>query len=80
MCALLWLWSRHDLSQSLLPVVAAMLLFLCYRPVILYILRVLLVLNPWLVLAVNMLMALVAGIVALQMYIGMTQKTEYQKL
>ena len=71
-CALLWLWSRNDLSRSLLPVVAAMLLLLCYRPLLLHILQTLLVLNPWAVLVVNGVLALAAGLVALQMYLGMT--------
>ncbi|XP_067009720.1 BOS complex subunit TMEM147 [Anabrus simplex] len=70
---LVWLWSRHDLNRSLLPVVTTMLLFCSYKPFIMEMLVHVTKTGPWIVLLIRAVLTLCLGITTLQIYAGLAQ-------
>ncbi|XP_008552104.1 transmembrane protein 147 [Microplitis demolitor] len=67
---LVWLWSRHDLKKSLVPLVISMLLLTVYRPLILDLLTSLLLAGPWSSLLIKAVTTLSMGVVTLHIYAG----------
>ncbi|XP_057325896.1 BOS complex subunit TMEM147 [Microplitis mediator] len=67
---LVWLWSRHDLKKSLVPLVISMLLLTVYRPLILDLLTSLLLAGPWSSLLIKAVTTLFMGAVTLHIYAG----------
>ncbi|XP_034950584.1 transmembrane protein 147 [Chelonus insularis] len=70
---LVWLWSRHDLKKSFVPLVVFMLLLTIYRPLILDLLMSLLLAGPWSSLLIKAVTTLVIGSVTLHIYVGLAQ-------
>nr|CAD7197802.1 unnamed protein product [Timema douglasi] len=68
---LVWLWSRHDLNRSLLPLVTAMLLVCSYKPVLMELLIYTTTTGPWLALLVRAVFTLCLGVTTLQIYAGL---------
>lgn len=64
-CTFLWLWSRHDVVK--LPLLAALLLFTCYRPLLFNILGSLL--GAWEILLIKGLIAAIFGGVAVMLHL-----------
>lgn len=70
---LIWLWSRHDLHQSLRPLVVILLAACTYRPLLLELLNKVLGGSAWAQLGMKALLTGSLGTVALMMYIGVIQ-------
>lgn len=68
---LMWLWSRHDLRQGLVPVVASMLLLTVYRSLILDFLVALFLAGPWFALVIKAAITLLMGATTLHIYAGL---------
>ncbi|XP_043499614.1 transmembrane protein 147 [Polistes fuscatus] len=68
---LVWLWSRHDLKRSLVPIVICMLLLTVYRPLVLDCLTSLLLAGAWSTLIVKALTTLIMGVITLHIYAGL---------
>lgn len=71
--ALVWLYSRHDLHKTLLPVVITLLALSCYRPLIVEILIHAVGLGSWTLLLAKAMFTSCIGVIALQLYLGLTQ-------
>ncbi|CAK9830200.1 Transmembrane protein 147 [Anthophora retusa] len=67
---LVWLWSRHDLERSLVPIVIGMLILTIYRPLILDFLMLFSLTGPWSTLIVKAITTFVVGITTLYIYAG----------
>lgn len=65
---LVWLWSRHDLRQSLVPIIASMLLFTVYRSLISEFLVTSFTIGPWSTLFIKAITAVLMGSVTLHIY------------
>lgn len=65
---LVWLWSRHDLNRSLLPIVVLMLGVTVYKPLIADFLTTAFVIGPWSMLFIKAISAAVMGSVTLHIY------------
>lgn len=70
---LIWLWSRHDLSQSLKPIVTALLVFTAYKMMALDTVAKVLLVGPWMMLLIKAFVTLVTGGVTLTIYSGLAQ-------
>lgn len=70
---LVWLYSRHDLQKSLLPVVVTLLALSCYRPLIVEILIHAVGFGSWTLLFAKAFFTGCVAVVALQVYLGLTQ-------
>lgn len=68
---LVWLWSRHDLKRSFVPIVICMLLLTVYRPLVLDCLTSLLLAGAWSTLVVKALTTLIMGVITLHIYAGL---------
>ncbi|KAF7386284.1 hypothetical protein HZH68_013416 [Vespula germanica] len=68
---LVWLWSRHDLKRSLVPIVICMLLLTVYRPLVLDCLTSLLLAGAWSTLVIKALTTLIMGVITLHIYAGL---------
>ncbi|CAG0882659.1 unnamed protein product [Darwinula stevensoni] len=67
---LVWLWSRHDLSQTVFPVITMLLLAMSYKPILMDFITRSAHLGAWSVLIVKAVFTLGSGLVALQVYAG----------
>ncbi|XP_001607497.1 transmembrane protein 147 [Nasonia vitripennis] len=65
---LVWLWSRHDLKQSLVPIVVSMLLLTVYRPLISDFLINSFTIGAWSTLFIKLITAIVMGAITLHIY------------
>ncbi|XP_038065486.1 transmembrane protein 147-like [Patiria miniata] len=72
---LVWLWSRHDLNKSLRPIVVVLLFLSCYKPLIVEILIHAVGLGSWVLLLAKFFFTSCVGLVALQLYVGLTSGT-----
>ncbi|KAG6802300.1 transmembrane protein [Apis mellifera caucasica] len=68
---LVWLWSRHDLKRSFVPIVVGMLILTVYRPLILDFLIVFFLTGPWSTLIVKATTTFIMGVTTLYMYAGL---------
>ncbi|KAL2711692.1 transmembrane protein 147 [Vespula squamosa] len=68
---LVWLWSRHDLKRTLVPIVICMLLLTVYRPLVLDCLTSLLLAGAWSTLVLKALTTLIMGVITLHIYAGL---------
>ncbi|KAK1126428.1 hypothetical protein K0M31_005066 [Melipona bicolor] len=68
---LVWLWSRHDLKRSLVPIVVGMLILTVYRPLILDFFLVVFLTGPWSALIVKAATTFIMGITTLYIYAGL---------
>jgi len=71
--ALVWLYTRHDLQKSLLPVVLTLLALSCYRPLIVEILIHAVGLGSWTLLLCKGVFSGGVAMLALQLYLGLAQ-------
>jgi hypothetical protein len=69
---LVWLYSRTDLNKVFRPVVIALLAFSCYRPLIVEVLTQLIGFGAWSVLAMKAVLTSSVGLIALQIYVGLS--------
>ena len=77
--ALLWMWSRPDFNQTLLPLLLSLLLSLCYSPLFLYLLSFSFSPTPSLLLLTRLGVGLVTGFLSLLLFHGMSNgKTKVQ--
>ncbi|KAJ8668845.1 hypothetical protein QAD02_000104 [Eretmocerus hayati] len=65
---LVWLWSRHDLKQSLVPIVVSMLLITVYKPFIFDFLGASFMIGAWSTLFIKAICATVMGAMTLHIY------------
>ncbi|XP_058802337.1 BOS complex subunit TMEM147 [Phymastichus coffea] len=65
---LVWLWSRHDLKRSLVPVVVFMLVVTVFKPLIADFLIASFLIGPWSMLFIKAASAIVMGAVTLHIY------------
>jgi len=70
--ALIWLYSRKDLNKTAIPVVFVLLAVVCYRPLIVEIFIHMFGISSWTLLLVKALMTSLTGLLALQLFIGLT--------
>ncbi|XP_054719724.1 LOW QUALITY PROTEIN: BOS complex subunit TMEM147-like [Uloborus diversus] len=70
---LVWLWSRHDLRKTHLPIVMVLLAAGCYRPLIIELFTTILGLGAWAILAVKAASAVSIGLVSMHIYFSITQ-------
>ncbi|GIX92958.1 transmembrane protein 147 [Caerostris darwini] len=70
---LVWLWSRHDLRRTHLPVVMLLLVVGCYRPVITELFNSVLGLGAWSILAMKASGAISIALLAMHIYYTLTQ-------
>ncbi|KAL5019636.1 hypothetical protein ScPMuIL_002528 [Solemya velum] len=71
---LVWLYSRSDLHKSFIPIVMTLLALSCYRPVIVEILIHALGFGSWTLLLSKALFTVCTGLIALQLYLGMSSQ------
>ncbi|KAK2151922.1 hypothetical protein LSH36_345g00052 [Paralvinella palmiformis] len=74
--ALVWLYGRTDLNKSFLPVVVTLLGLSCYRPLIVEILIHAVGLGSWTLLLAKAVFTICVGLIALQMYLGLSVSKE----
>ncbi|XP_011136463.2 transmembrane protein 147 [Harpegnathos saltator] len=67
---LVWLWSRHDLRRSLVPIVIGMLLLTVYRSLVFDFLSSLLLAGPWFTLIIKAVTTFFMNIMTLHIYAG----------
>ncbi|GAB6027402.1 hypothetical protein CHUAL_001673 [Chamberlinius hualienensis] len=72
---LVWLWSRNDLKKSLFPLIAALLVLTCYKPLIAEILSGMASTTSWTILAFKLILALGTSLTTLLLYVGFNQST-----
>lgn len=72
---LVWLYNRNDLNKSFVPVVMTLLALSCYRPLIVEILIHAVGLGSWTLLLAKAIFTSTVGVIALQMYLGMSSQT-----
>ncbi|XP_014674414.1 PREDICTED: transmembrane protein 147-like [Priapulus caudatus] len=77
--ALVWLWSRHDLQKTYLPVVMLALGMSCYRPLIVEVLIRSVGLGSWPLLLTKSAFTLLLSLVTMQLYLGLTQTVNSHK-
>ncbi|XP_015919262.1 BOS complex subunit TMEM147 isoform X1 [Parasteatoda tepidariorum] len=70
---LVWLWSRHDLRKTHLPVVVLLLVIGCYRPLITELFHTILGLGAWSILAVKASSAVSIALISMHIYFSLTQ-------
>ncbi|XP_014274584.1 BOS complex subunit TMEM147 [Halyomorpha halys] len=70
--ALVWLWSRHDLSKAAVPVVTAMLLLSSYKPLLLQLILPVAI-CPWIVLVIKAGYTLLLAFPTLKIYAGLAE-------
>lgn len=70
---LIWLWSRHDLQKTFKPIVTGLIVFNCYKPMLLDLLISVLLTGPWTALLIKAFVTLCVGAVTLQIYAGLAQ-------
>jgi hypothetical protein len=70
--ALLWMWSRPDFNQTLLPLLLSLLLSLCYSPLFLYLLSFSISPTPSLLLFTRLGVGLVTGFLSLLLFHAMS--------
>jgi len=70
--ALIWLYSRKDLNRASVPVVFVLLALICYKPLIVEILVHMIGIGSWTLLLFKALMMATTGLLALQLFIGLT--------
>ncbi|XP_067143557.1 BOS complex subunit TMEM147 isoform X1 [Centruroides vittatus] len=70
---LVWLWSRHDLQKTHLPIVMMLLALGCYRHLIMELFIQALGFGPWTVLLIKAMATVVIGLVAMHIYLSLTQ-------
>ncbi|XP_013388016.1 transmembrane protein 147 [Lingula anatina] len=73
--ALVWLYSRNDLNKAHVPVVMLLLALSCYKPLIVEILIHAVGLGSWTLLLAKVLFTSCVGVIALQVYLGLSQGT-----
>jgi len=71
--ALVWLWSRHDLSKlqskfSPFAAVTILLLLSVYRTVVINFLATWLLIDPWSIIAINAVYTIILGLIMLKYY------------
>ncbi|CAB3361269.1 Hypothetical predicted protein [Cloeon dipterum] len=71
--ALVWLWSRHDLKKTLMPIVYFLLLAAIFKPVLFNTLLVSMGYGPWLRLALKAVTTGALGLVTLYIYSGLAK-------
>lgn len=69
--SLVWLWSRHDLRRTLVPVVIGMLLLTVYRPLTIDLSSSVVLINPWTSLLIKTIATLLTGAITLNIYSGL---------
>ncbi|XP_046663768.1 transmembrane protein 147 [Homalodisca vitripennis] len=70
---LVWLWSRHDLTDYLKPFVTALLLLCSYKPLLMDLLVQVTATGPWVALLLRSVFTLCLGATTLQIYAGLAQ-------
>lgn len=70
---LVWLYGRHDLRKSHLPIVMVLLCIGCYRPLIMELFHSILGLGAWSILAVKASSAVSIALVSMHIYFSLTQ-------
>ncbi|XP_064651137.1 BOS complex subunit TMEM147-like [Lineus longissimus] len=70
---LVWLYSRHDLNRSRLPVVMSLMGLSCYKPLIVEILIHAMGLGSWTLLLLKAMFTVVVGTSSLVMYLELSQ-------
>ncbi|GFS57977.1 transmembrane protein 147 [Trichonephila clavipes] len=70
---LIWLWSRHDLRRTHLPVVMVLLAIGCYRPVITELFHSILGFGTWSILAIKASSAVSVAFLSMHIYYTLTQ-------
>jgi hypothetical protein len=71
--ALVWLWSRHDLKKTLVPIVYLLLLATVFKPVLFNTLLMTMGYSAWLRLALKAATTCVLGLITLFMYSGLAK-------
>jgi len=66
--ALVWVWTRHDLKATLLPLVSILLVFSIYKSLVIEICTSYFLLDPWAVLLFKAVLSLVVGSVTVRVY------------
>ncbi|XP_028401421.1 transmembrane protein 147-like [Dendronephthya gigantea] len=69
---LVWLWSRHDLQRSFLPVLGTFMALCCFKPLIIEFISFFFGIYSWNLLLLKTAFTACVGIVALQIYLGLT--------
>ncbi|XP_076310291.1 BOS complex subunit TMEM147 isoform X2 [Tachypleus tridentatus] len=70
---LVWLWTRHDLRKTHLPVVTLLLALSCYRPLIVELFVHTFGVGSWIILLIKASGAVAMGLIALHIYLSLAQ-------
>ena len=73
----MWLWTRRDVSRSLLPAVGALVAACAYKALLLDALVNALALGVWTALAYKAAVTTALALLSLQIYIGVTAQDKY---
>ncbi|KAJ1527200.1 hypothetical protein ONE63_008731 [Megalurothrips usitatus] len=71
--ALVWMWTRHDLKKSLVPIVTFLLIAMTYKPLVMEGVLEVMAISAWSALATKALVTVVFGIITLQMYVVLAE-------
>lgn len=71
--ALVWMWTRHDLKKSLVPVVTILLVAITYKPLVIESVLEVMAFNAWSALALKAVATLSVSVVSLHMYAGLAE-------
>ncbi|XP_013783295.1 transmembrane protein 147-like isoform X2 [Limulus polyphemus] len=70
---LVWLWTRHDLRKTHLPVVTLLLALSCYRPLIVELFVHTFGVGSWIILLIKASGAVSMGLISLHIYLSLAQ-------
>lgn len=70
---LVWLWSRHTLNRTHVPIVLILLAVACYRPLLVELILQVFSLGPWTVLIFKAIATTAMGIITLHVYLSLAQ-------
>jgi len=65
---LIWMWTRHDLKQSLLPFVSVLLVFSVYKALFVDVVSAMFLLDSWAALILKAGLTTVTGLVTMRLY------------
>lgn len=71
--ALVWMWTRHDLKKSLVPIVTILLVAMTYKPLVMENVLEVMAFSAWSALAVKAMATVVLGLITLQMYVVLAE-------
>ncbi|XP_034243265.1 transmembrane protein 147 [Thrips palmi] len=71
--ALVWMWTRHDLKKSFVPIVTVLLLATIYKPLVMEYVVEVMAIGAWSALSLKAAVTILFGVITLQMYVVLAE-------